>query len=222
MLVAPSILSANFLDLGSEVERLREAGADLLHIDVMDGHFVPNLTFGPVVVQDLHARSNLPLDIHLMVEKTEFFIELFSPLNPKFISVHVESCKHLHRIIQSIRNLNISPAVVLNPHTSEKELPYILPDIDMVLVMSVNPGFASQSFLPRTLQKVVNVKNLILEHNPNCLIEVDGGVSDGNVGLLSQRGVDVVVAGSYIFKNKDYKKAIESLKNPNSKEDLSD
>ncbi len=207
MLVAPSILSANFLRLEEEILSL--VGADLLHVDVMDGHFVPNLTFGPAVLQGI---SSLPLDIHLMVENVDFFISLFAPLKPKYMSVHVESCKHLHRSIQNIRKLGISPAVVLNPHTPESDLKYILSDVDMVLVMSVNPGFGAQSFIPSSLEKIQSLKNLILERNPSCLIEVDGGVSDQNISALKKAGVDIAVAGSYIFKQSDRKKAIASLK----------
>ncbi len=212
MFVAPSILSANFLKLGEEIDAICKGGADFIHIDVMDGHFVPNLTFGPVVLQEIKSLATIPLDIHLMVENTTFFVDLFAPLKPKYMSVHLEETKHLHRIIQQIRRHEISPAVVLNPHSSEEALKYILQDIDMVLVMSVNPGFGGQSFIPKTLDKIKNLKNLILASNSNCLIEVDGGVSDKNIQTLKDSGVDIVVAGSYIFGQKDYQAAIASLK----------
>ncbi|PAF49461.1 ribulose-phosphate 3-epimerase [Helicobacter sp. 12S02232-10] len=212
MLVAPSILSADFLNLGSEVSSICEAGCDYVHIDVMDGHFVPNLTIGPVVVEKVAAIASKPLDIHLMVKNATFFVDLFVPCNPEFISVHIEEEKHLHRLISYIRNQGIRPSVVLNPHTSEDLLKYILPDIDMVLVMSVNPGFGGQKFILSMIEKVRNVKNIILAKNPNCLIEVDGGVSDKNIASLKQAGADIVVAGSYVFGSSDYKKAISSLR----------
>lgn len=212
MLVAPSILSANFLKLEEEIKSICDAGADLIHIDIMDGHFVPNLTFGPVVLQNIDKICQKPLDIHLMVENVPFFVDLFAPLKPKYISVHIEETKHLHRVIQQIRNYGISPAVVLNPHTSEENLKYIIKDIDMVLLMSVNPGFGGQKFIPNVIEKIKRLKELILLENPQCLIEVDGGVSDKNILDLKNSGVDVVVAGSYIFSQKDYKQAILSLK----------
>lgn len=212
MLVAPSILSANFLKLGEEINKICNGGADLIHIDIMDGHFVPNLTFGPVVLQEIKSIANIPLDIHLMVENTAFFVDLFAPLKPKYLSVHIEETKHLHRIIQQIRDYGIAPAVVLNPHTSEQALKYILQDIDMVLVMSVNPGFGGQQFIPSVIEKIQNLKCLIEARNPHCLIEVDGGVSDKNIAFLKNSGVDIVVAGSYIFGKEDYKLAIHSLK----------
>lgn len=212
MLVAPSLLSANFMKLGEEVKAICESGADLLHIDVMDGHFVPNLTFGPVVLQQIHQYATKPLDIHLMVENVGFFVDLFAPLKPKYMSVHFEEVKHLHRVISQIRKYDISPAVVLNPHTSEEGLKYILEDIDMVLLMSVNPGFGGQSFIPSVCEKAKNLKNLIEAKNPKCLIEVDGGVNDKTIADLKESSVDIVVAGSYVFGQSDYKKAIDSLK----------
>ncbi|WP_104696915.1 MULTISPECIES: ribulose-phosphate 3-epimerase [unclassified Helicobacter] len=212
MLVAPSILSANFLRLEEEIKSICEAGADFIHIDIMDGHFVPNLTFGPVVLKGVKEVATKPLDIHLMVENLPFFIDLFAPLKPKYMSVHIEETKHLHRIIQQIRDYDISPAVVLNPHTSEETLRYIIQDIDMVLLMSVNPGFGGQEFIPSVLEKAKRLKELIYNKNPDCLIEVDGGVSNKNILDLKQCGVDIVVAGSYIFSQKDYTKAISSLR----------
>ncbi|PAF43015.1 ribulose-phosphate 3-epimerase [Helicobacter sp. 11S03491-1] len=212
MLVAPSILSADFLNLGSEVQAVCRAGCDYVHIDVMDGHFVPNLTIGPLVVQKVAQIASKPLDIHLMVENVSSFVDMFIPLNPEFISIHFEEEKHLHRMIAHIRNSNIRPSVVLNPHTSEEGLKYILEDIDMVLIMSVNPGFGGQQFIPNIYKKIQNIKNMIIQKNPNCLIEVDGGVNDKNIALLKQSGVDMVVAGSYIFGSDNYEKAIFSLR----------
>lgn len=212
MKIAPSLLSANFLKLQEEVEQISSAGADYLHIDVMDGHFVPNLTFGPMIIEQITKISSTPLDIHLMVQNIPFFIELFAPLQPKFISFHIEEEKHIHRNIQSIRSKGISPAVALNPHTSPNELKYILPDLDMVLLMSVNPGFGGQSFIANTLEKTKHLKELISTYNPQCLIEVDGGVNHQNAPLLQNLGVDILVAGSYIFNSPNYSHAIKVLK----------
>ena len=212
MLVAPSILSADFGNLEKEIKSICEAGCDLVHVDVMDGHFVPNLTIGPVVVEPVSKASTKPLDIHLMVENNSFFVDLFAPLKPKYLSFHIESEKHPHRLIKKIRSLGISPAITLNPHTKVEDIEYLLEDLDMVLLMSVNPGFGGQKFIPSVIEKVKKLKELINKKNPNCLIEVDGGVSDKNIKELKDAGVDVVVAGSFVFGSGDYKKAIDSLK----------
>ena len=212
MLVAPSILSADFGNLEQEIKAICEAGCDLVHVDVMDGHFVPNLTIGPVVVEPVSKASSKPLDIHLMVENNNFFVDLFAPLKPKYLSFHIESEKHPHRLIQKIRSLGISPAITLNPHTKVEDIEYLLEDLDMVLLMSVNPGFGGQKFIPSVIEKAKELKELINKRNPNCLIEVDGGVSDKNIKELKDAGVDVVVAGSFVFGSGDYKKAIDSLK----------
>ena len=212
MLVAPSILSADFGNLEKEIKSICEAGCDLVHVDVMDGHFVPNLTIGPVVVEPVSKASTKPLDIHLMVENNSFFVDLFAPLKPKYLSFHIESEKHPHRLIQKIRSLGISPAITLNPHTKVEDIEYLIEDLDMVLLMSVNPGFGGQKFIPSVIEKVKKLKELIKKKNPNCLIEVDGGVSDKNIKELKDAGVDVVVAGSFVFGSGDYKKAIDSLK----------
>ncbi|QKJ27358.1 ribulose-phosphate 3-epimerase [Aliarcobacter cibarius] len=212
MLVAPSILSADFGNLEKEIKAICEAGCDLVHVDVMDGHFVPNLTIGPVVVQPVAKASTKPLDIHLMVENNNFFVDLFAPLKPKYLSFHLESEKHPHRLIQKIRSLEISPAITLNPHTRVEDIEYLLEDLDMVLLMSVNPGFGGQKFIPSVIEKAKKLKELINKRNPKCLIEVDGGVSDKNIKELKDAGVDIVVAGSYVFGSDSYKKAIDSLK----------
>ena len=213
MLVAPSILSADFGQLSNDVKAICEGGCDYVHVDVMDGHFVPNLTIGPVVVEAVAKASNKPLDIHLMVENNSFFVDLFAPLKPEFISFHIEEEKHPHRLIQKIRSLGIRPAITLNPHTPPESIEYLLGDIDMVLLMSVNPGFGGQSFIATVIEKATKLKALIEKRNQSCLIEVDGGVSDKNINELKSAGVDMVVAGSYVYGNKNgIKYAIDSLK----------
>lgn len=211
MLVAPSILSADFGILNDEITAICEGGCDLIHVDVMDGHFVPNMTIGPVVVSSVAKAATKPLDIHLMVEDNNFFIDLFAPLKPKYISFHIESEKHPHRVIQKLRALDIKPAIVLNPHSIPESIEYLLEDLDMVLLMSVNPGFGGQKFITSVVEKAKKLKSLIEKRNPNCLIEVDGGVNDKNIQELKAAGVDVVVAGSYVYGSDDYGVAIKSL-----------
>ncbi|MCT7635548.1 ribulose-phosphate 3-epimerase [Aliarcobacter butzleri] len=212
MLVAPSILSADFGNLANEIKAICDAGCDLVHVDVMDGHFVPNMTIGPVVVEPVAKVASKPLDIHLMVENNTFFVDLFAPCKPLYISFHIESEKHPHRLIQKIRSYGIKPAIVLNPHSRPQEIEYLLEDLDMVLLMSVNPGFGGQKFISSVVEKAKELKELINKRNPNCLIEVDGGVNDKNIEILKNAGVDIVVAGSYVFGSDDYEKAIKSLK----------
>jgi len=213
MLVAPSILSADFGYLARDVEAICEGGCDFVHVDVMDGHFVPNLTIGPVVVEAVAKAATKPLDIHLMVENNSFFVDLFAPLKPEFISFHLEEEKHPHRLIQKIRSLGIRPAIVLNPQTLPEMTEFLLEDLDMVLLMSVNPGFGGQKFIPSVIEKAQRLKALIEKRNPNCLIEVDGGVNDVNVKALEAAGVDVVVAGSFVYKHPEgISAAIAALK----------
>ncbi len=211
MLVAPSILSADFGRLNEEIIAICEGGCDLIHVDVMDGHFVPNMTIGPVVVQSVAKVATKPLDVHLMVENNNFFIDLFAPLMPEYISFHIESEKHPHRVIQKIRALGIKPAIVLNPHSTPESIEYLLEDLDMVLLMSVNPGFGGQKFISSVVEKTKILKELINKRNLNCLIQVDGGVNNENIQTLKDAGVDIVVAGSYVYGAEDYSKAIKSL-----------
>ena len=211
MLVAPSILASDFGKLSQEITDICEANCDLIHVDVMDGHFVPNLTIGPVVVNAVAKAATKGLDIHLMVENNTFFVDLFAPLKPEYITFHIEEEKHPHRLIQKIRSLGIKPGIVLNPHTPPEAIEFILNDVDMVLLMSVNPGFGGQKFIPSVVKKAKRLKSMIKEQNANCLIEVDGGVNDKNIQELKDAGVDVVVAGSYVFNADSYADAIESL-----------
>ena len=212
MLVAPSILSADFGNLARDVRAICDAGCDLVHVDVMDGHFVPNLTIGPVVVSAIAAAATKPMDIHLMVQNNTFFVDLFAPLKPDYITFHIEEEKHPNRLAQYIRSLGIKAGIVLNPHTPAESVEYLLPYIDMVLVMSVNPGFGGQKFID-VYEKIRRLKALRDRINPDCLIEVDGGVTDTNIAALKAAGVDVCVAGSYVFKHRDgLETAIGSLK----------
>ena len=212
MYVAPSILSADFGNLAAEIRAICEAGCDLVHVDVMDGHFVPNLTIGPVVVSAVAKAATRPLDIHLMVENNSFFADLFLPLKPKFLTFHIEEEKHPMRLIDHIRKNGVSPGIVLNPHTPISAIEHIIDEVDMVLLMSVNPGFGGQKFMPVVLEKIRALRELIERKNAKCLIEVDGGVNGLNAPDLEEAGADVLVAGSYIFSSNSYEQAIRAIK----------
>ncbi|WP_459816109.1 ribulose-phosphate 3-epimerase [Campylobacter concisus] len=212
MYVAPSILSADFGNLAAEIRAICEAGCDLVHVDVMDGHFVPNLTIGPVVVSAVAKAATKPLDIHLMVENNSFFADLFLPLKPKFLTFHIEEEKHPMRLIDHIRKNGVSPGIVLNPHTPVSAIEHIIDEVDMVLLMSVNPGFGGQKFMPVVLEKTRALRALIERKNAKCLIEVDGGVNGLNASDLEEAGADVLVAGSYIFSSNSYEQAIRAIK----------
>ena len=212
MYVAPSILSADFGNLAAEIRAICEAGCDLVHVDVMDGHFVPNLTIGPVVVSAVAKAATKPLDIHLMVENNSFFADLFLPLKPKFLTFHIEEEKHPRRLIDHIRKNGVSPGIVLNPHTPVSAIEHIIDEVDMVLLMSVNPGFGGQKFMPVVLEKTRALRELIERKNAKCLIEVDGGVNGLNAPDLEEAGADVLVAGSYIFSSNSYEQAIRAIK----------
>ena len=212
MYVAPSILSADFGNLAAEIRAICEAGCDLVHVDVMDGHFVPNLTIGPVVVNAVAKAATKPLDIHLMVENNSFFADLFLPLKPKFITFHIEEEKHPLRLIDHIRKNGVSPGIVLNPHTPVSAIEHIIDEVDMVLLMSVNPGFGGQKFMPIVLEKTRSLRELIERKNAKCLIEVDGGVNGLNAPDLEEAGADILVAGNYIFSSNSYEQAIRAIK----------
>lgn len=212
MYVAPSLLAANFLKLEDEVKAVSEAGADLLHIDVMDGHFVPNLTFGPCVIEKISSISKVPLDVHLMVKNVSSFVEMFLPLKPKFLSFHIEAETHPIRLCEYLRSQGIHPAIVLNPHTPISSIKTMIEFVDMVLLMSVNPGFGGQKFLPLVYEKITELRELIDKKNAKVFIEVDGGINGLNAPNLEEAGADILVAGSYIFSSNDYQNAIKSLK----------
>ena len=212
MYVAPSILSADFGNLAAEIRAICEAGCDLVHVDVMDGHFVPNLTIGPVVVSAVAKAATKPLDIHLMVENNSFFADLFLPLKPKFLTFHIEEEKHPMRLIDYIRKNGVSPGIVLNPHTPVSAIEHIIDEVDMVLLMSVNPGFGGQKFMPVVLEKTRALRELIERKNAKCLIEVDGGVNGLNAPDLEEAGADILVAGNYIFSSNSYEQAIRAIK----------
>ncbi|EAL53738.1 ribulose-phosphate 3-epimerase [Campylobacter upsaliensis] len=212
MYVAPSLLSANFLKLEEEIKAVSEAGADLLHIDVMDGHFVSNLTFGPCVLEKISSISSVPLDVHLMVKDVSKFVELFLPLKPKFLSFHIEAEAHPIKLCEYLRTQGIHPAITLNPHTPISSLEHLIEFVDMVLLMSVNPGFGGQKFLPLVYDKIRELRALIEKKQAKVFIEVDGGVNGLNAADLEEAGADILVAGNYIFSSNDYKNAIKSLK----------
>ena len=212
MYVAPSILSADFGNLAAEIRAICEAGCDLVHVDVMDGHFVPNLTIGPVVVNAVAKAAAKPLDIHLMVENNSFFADLFLPLKPKFLTFHIEEEKHPLRLIDHIRKNGVSPGIVLNPHTPVSAIEHIIDEVDMVLLMSVNPGFGGQKFMPVVLEKTRALRELIERKNAKCLIEVDGGINGLNAPDLEEAGADILVAGNYIFSSNSYEQAIRAIK----------
>jgi len=211
--IAPSILSADFSRLGEEVKAVEEAGADWIHVDVMDGRFVPNITIGPLVVESLRKVTKLPLDVHLMIENADLYIEDFAKAGADIISVHVEACPHLHRTIQSIKENGAKAGVVLNPATTLFALDEIIEQVDMVLLMSVNPGFGGQKFINSVLSKIELLRNTLSESGVELDLQVDGGIKPDNAAIIKQAGANVLVAGSAIFGSDDYKTAIEALRN---------
>lgn len=212
MLIAPSILSADFGRLNEEIDELNKTDCDYIHIDVMDGHFVPNLTFGKCIVEAVAKRSKKPLDIHLMVKNIDFFIKMMMEVKPYSISFHIEEEKHINKMIHQIKDNDIKAGIALNPHTSQNSLEYILRYIDFVLLMSVNPGFGGQNFISSTLEKAIRLKEMIKDNNLNCKISMDGGVNSQNINLLKESDVDIAISGNYIFKSKNYQEAINLLR----------
>ncbi len=210
--IAPSILSADFARLAEEVSRVEAAGADWLHIDVMDGHFVPNLTVGPPIVDALRKVTTLPLDVHLMMTNPDAFIVEFAEAGADYLTVHVETCPHLHRTVQSIKERGVKAGVTLNPATPAVTLSEIVRDADLILIMSVNPGFGGQTFIPSSLQKIAEVRGLIDRTRSHALLEVDGGVKPDNAEAILAAGADVLVAGSAVFSGDDYAAAITALR----------
>ncbi|MGM0897581.1 MAG: ribulose-phosphate 3-epimerase [Bacillota bacterium] len=210
--LAPSILAADFAKLGQEVLEVEKAGADWIHIDVMDGHFVPNITMGPIVVDALRPLTKLPLDVHLMIENPDRYIEDFAKAGADYITVHVEACPHLHRTIQLIRSFGVKPGVVLNPHTPIETIQHVLEDIDLVLFMTVNPGFGGQKFIHSVVPKVAQLAALVKEKGLPVDIQIDGGINEETIVLCAEAGANVFVAGSAIFGKEDRGQALQAIK----------
>ncbi|PGM54801.1 ribulose-phosphate 3-epimerase [Bacillus sp. AFS053548] len=210
--IAPSILSANFAKLGEEILDVERGGADYIHVDVMDGHFVPNITIGPLIVEAIRPVTKLPLDVHLMIEKPDQYIEQFVKAGADIITVHVEACTHLHRTIQTIKSFGIKAGVVLNPATPVSTIEQIIDDVDMVLLMTVNPGFGGQKFIHSVVPKIKQVANLIKERNLSVEIEIDGGVDEHTAKICIEAGATVLVAGSAVYNKEDRKEAIEKIR----------
>lgn len=211
-LIAPSILSADFANLQRDVEMLNNSKADLLHIDIMDGIFVPNISFGFPVTQAINKHSRKPLDFHLMIQEPSRYLEPCRNSGAEIISVHYEACPHLHRVLQQIRDLGCKAGVALNPHTPVQVLRDIMEMIDVILIMSVNPGFGGQKFIQRTFKKVREARELVLNHETHTLIEVDGGVNTDNAYELHQAGADILVAGNFVFNSSNPEETISQLK----------
>ncbi|MBI1816855.1 MAG: ribulose-phosphate 3-epimerase [Deltaproteobacteria bacterium] len=212
ILIAPSMLSADFARLGEEVRAVDAAGADFIHLDVMDGHFVPNLTIGPLVVEAVRPHTKLPLDVHLMIEEPERYIKDFAAAGANYLSVHQEACPHLHAVVQQIRAAGVKPAVVINPATPLSAVEPILADVDMLLIMTVNPGFGGQQFIESTKDKIRAARDFKRARGLSFLIEVDGGVKMENAAAVIAAGAEVLVSGSGVFGTKDYRATIAALR----------
>ena len=210
--LAPSILAADFANLQKEVEMLNDSTADFIHVDVMDGIFVPNISFGIPVTEAIHRHATKPLDVHLMIVNPELYLEAFVKAGASILTVHVEACTHLHRTLQEIKRLGARAGVALNPHTPIESLSEVLEEVDLVCVMSVNPGFGGQKFIEHSYSKVANLKEMILKKGSNAQIEVDGGVTDQNAKSLVEAGADILVAGSFVFNAPNPIATIASLK----------
>lgn len=211
--IAPSILSADFAALGTEVAEAEASGGDWIHVDVMDGHFVPNITLGPPIVKAVKAHTSLPLDVHLMIENPERYIPEFAASGANVITVHAEACVHLHRVVHQIKELGLLAGVAINPGTPASAVREVLEDVDMVLVMTVNPGFGGQSFIPHTLKKIRQIREWAREVNHTSLrIEVDGGIAEATAPLVAEAGADVLVAGNAVFGRSDRAAAIKAIR----------
>jgi len=211
-IIAPSLLSANFLNLQKDCDMLNQSQADWYHLDVMDGRFVPNISFGPMIVEFFRKATDKYCDVHLMIEEPEKYAEAFKKAGADNLTVHIEACKHLHRNIQQIKSLNMHAGVAINPHTPVDSLKDIIKDIDLVCIMSVNPGFGGQSFIPHTIDKIKQLKSMINELHLNVKIEIDGGVTLDNASSIIAAGADVLVAGNTVFKSENPMATIEKLK----------
>jgi ribulose-phosphate 3-epimerase len=211
-IIAPSLLASNFLQLQNECDMLNRSEADWFHLDVMDGRFVPNISYGPMIIEFIRKTTQKVCDVHLMIEQPELYAEAFKKAGADILTVHAEACNHLHRNIQQIKALGMKAGVAINPHTPVTVLQDIIHDIDLVCVMSVNPGFGGQSFIPHTLEKIIALKQLITAKNAKVLIEVDGGVTEDNARSIVEAGADVLVAGNTVFKAADPEAMIRSLK----------
>ncbi|KQC07190.1 MAG: ribulose phosphate epimerase [Candidatus Cloacimonas sp. SDB] len=213
--IAPSILSADFLNLEKEIIEIQNSGADILHLDVMDGHFVPNLTFGLPIIEKIKKTAKIPVDVHLMVTNPELYLEKLGKLGIDYVSIQQETVFHLHRQIRILKDYNVKAGVALNPATAVSTIFPILEELDFVLIMSVNPGFGGQNFLPLVYDKITKLKETAARKNPQLEIEVDGGVNNLNAPELIAKGVNILVAGSYIFNKKNYSQQVNSLRNRN-------
>ena len=210
--IAPSILAADFSKLAEEVIEVEKAGAELIHIDIMDGHFVPNITMGPIVVEALRPVTTLPLDVHLMVENPDAYIEQFAKAGADYITVHVEACRHLHRTLQFIRSTGVKSGVVLNPHTPVETILHVLDEVDLVLFMTVNPGFGGQAFIHSVLPKVKQLATIIKERNLSIEIEIDGGVDEETIIPCVEAGATILVAGSAIYGKENRAEALQRIR----------
>lgn len=215
-IIAPSLLSADFSNLYRDCTMLDKSDADWFHLDVMDGRFVPNISFGPMIINSIRATTKKIFDVHLMIEEPEKYAEAFKNAGADNLTVHLEACRHLHRNIQQIKNLGMKAGVAINPHTPVHLLRDVIADIDLVCLMSVNPGFGGQAFIPYTFEKIKQLKSLINEYAPHVKIEVDGGVSVDNALDIIKAGADILVAGNAVFKSTDQQGAITKLKNIHS------